>query len=84
MSLTRRLLSSLRGEDAAASGKSLTVHHVRKSFGDVEVLRGIDLHVPAASSSSHSSAVAAAGKARFCAWWPDWTRRRTATSVSRR
>src|SRR3981081_726231 len=30
-----------------SQGLPLTIHGLRKSFGDNEVLRGIDLHVPA-------------------------------------
>jgi sulfonate transport system ATP-binding protein len=36
-----------RGSEGAARGLSLTIRSLRKSFGDNEVLRGIDLHVPA-------------------------------------
>ncbi|MBR0873180.1 ATP-binding cassette domain-containing protein [Bradyrhizobium tropiciagri] len=36
-----------RGSDNAARGLSLTIRGLRKSFGDNEVLRGIDLHIPA-------------------------------------
>jgi len=36
-----------RGSDAAPRGLSLTIRGLRKSFGDNEVLRGIDLHIPA-------------------------------------
>lgn len=35
------------GSEAAARGLSLTIRGLRKSFGDNEVLRGIDLHIPA-------------------------------------
>ncbi|MFB9268413.1 ATP-binding cassette domain-containing protein [Bradyrhizobium erythrophlei] len=35
-----------RGSLGAARGLSLTVRGLRKSFGDNEVLRGIDLHIP--------------------------------------
>jgi sulfonate transport system ATP-binding protein len=36
-----------RGAEAASRGLPLTIRGLRKSFGDNEVLRGIDLHVPA-------------------------------------
>jgi sulfonate transport system ATP-binding protein len=36
-----------RGPRTASRGLSLTIHDLRKSFGDNEVLRGIDLHIPA-------------------------------------
>ena len=36
-----------RQPDAAHRGLSLTIRGLRKSFGDHEVLRGIDLHIPA-------------------------------------
>jgi sulfonate transport system ATP-binding protein len=36
-----------RGSEASLHGLSLTIRHLRKSFGDHTVLRGIDLHVPA-------------------------------------
>jgi sulfonate transport system ATP-binding protein len=36
-----------RGSDAPSRGLSLTIRGLRKSFGDNEVLRGIDLHIPA-------------------------------------
>jgi sulfonate transport system ATP-binding protein len=36
-----------RGSEAPSRGLSLTLRGLRKSFGDNEVLRGIDLHVPA-------------------------------------
>ncbi|MBR0754271.1 ATP-binding cassette domain-containing protein [Bradyrhizobium jicamae] len=36
-----------RGSEGAARGLSLTIRDLRKSFGDNEVLRGIDLHIPA-------------------------------------
>ena len=36
-----------RAPDNAARGLSLTIRGLRKSFGDNEVLRGIDLHIPA-------------------------------------
>jgi sulfonate transport system ATP-binding protein len=36
-----------RDADALLRGLSLTVRGLRKSFGDNEVLRGIDLHIPA-------------------------------------
>jgi sulfonate transport system ATP-binding protein len=36
-----------RGTEAAPRGLSLTIRGLRKSFGDNEVLRGIDLHIPA-------------------------------------
>src|SRR6478672_12666808 len=39
-----------RGSDGAARGLSLTIRDLRKSFGDNEVLRGIDLHIPAGQS----------------------------------
>ena len=39
-----------RGSGAPARGLSLTIRGLRKSFGDNEVLRGIDLHIPAGQS----------------------------------
>src|SRR5437588_5089597 len=36
-----------RGTEASSRGLSLTIRGLRKSFGDNEVLRGIDLHIPA-------------------------------------
>jgi len=39
-----------RGAEASARGLSLTIRGLRKSFGDNEVLRGIDLHIPAGQS----------------------------------
>jgi sulfonate transport system ATP-binding protein len=39
-----------RGSDAASRGLALTIRGLRKSFGDNEVLRGIDLHIPAGQS----------------------------------
>jgi sulfonate transport system ATP-binding protein len=36
-----------RGTEAPPRGLSLTIRGLRKSFGDNEVLRGIDLHIPA-------------------------------------
>ena len=36
-----------RGSETAPRGLSLTIRGLRKSFGDNEVLRGIDLHIPA-------------------------------------
>jgi sulfonate transport system ATP-binding protein len=36
-----------RGSAAALRGLSLTIRGLRKSFGDNDVLRGIDLHIPA-------------------------------------
>src|SRR3954463_10857876 len=39
-----------RGSDVPARGLSLTIRGLRKSFGDNEVLRGIDLHIPAGQS----------------------------------
>jgi len=36
-----------RDADALLRGLSLTIRGLRKSFGDNEVLRGIDLHIPA-------------------------------------
>ena len=36
-----------RAPEAAARGLSLTIRGLRKAFGDNEVLRGIDLHIPA-------------------------------------
>ncbi|KWV58036.1 aliphatic sulfonate ABC transporter ATP-binding protein [Bradyrhizobium macuxiense] len=36
-----------RASEGAARGLSLTVRGLRKSFGDNDVLRGIDLHIPA-------------------------------------
>jgi sulfonate transport system ATP-binding protein len=39
-----------RGAEASARGLSLTIRGLCKSFGDNEVLRGIDLHIPAGQS----------------------------------
>jgi len=39
-----------RGSEASSRGLSLTIRGLRKSFGDNEVLRGIDLHIPAGQS----------------------------------
>jgi sulfonate transport system ATP-binding protein len=39
-----------RSSDAASRGLALTIRGLRKSFGDNEVLRGIDLHIPAGQS----------------------------------
>jgi sulfonate transport system ATP-binding protein len=39
-----------RGSGAPARGLSLTIRGLQKSFGDNEVLRGIDLHIPAGQS----------------------------------
>ena len=36
-----------RGSEAPSRGLPLTIRGLRKSFGDNEVLRGIDLHIPA-------------------------------------
>ena len=36
-----------RGSEASSHGLPLTIRGLRKSFGDNEVLRGIDLHIPA-------------------------------------
>src|ERR1700744_3249907 len=36
-----------RGSEAPARGLPLTIRGLRKSFGDNQVLRGIDLHIPA-------------------------------------
>ena len=36
-----------RSSEAASRGLPLTIRGLRKSFGDNEVLRGIDLHIPA-------------------------------------
>src|SRR6187431_2235852 len=36
-----------RGWTALSRGLALTIRGLRKSFGDNEVLRGIDLHIPA-------------------------------------
>ena len=36
-----------RGPGTASRGLSLTIRDLRKSFGDNEVLRGIDMHIPA-------------------------------------
>ncbi|SDO87811.1 ATP-binding cassette domain-containing protein [Afipia sp. GAS231] len=36
-----------RGSEGQPRGLSLTIRGLRKSFGDNEVLRGIDLHIPA-------------------------------------
>jgi sulfonate transport system ATP-binding protein len=39
-----------RNPEATDRGLSLTIRGLRKSFGDNEVLRGIDLHIPAGQS----------------------------------
>jgi len=39
-----------RSPEAQARGLSLTIRGLRKCFGDNEVLRGIDLHIPAGQS----------------------------------
>ena len=39
-----------RNPEATDRGLSLTIRGLRKSFGDNEVLRGIDLHIPAVQS----------------------------------
>src|SRR3954471_15943263 len=39
-----------RGSEASSRGLSLTIRGLRKSFGDNEVLRGVDLHIPAGQS----------------------------------
>jgi sulfonate transport system ATP-binding protein len=39
-----------RGSGVSSRGLSLTIRGLRKSFGDNEVLRGIDLHIPAGQS----------------------------------
>src|SRR6478735_3413038 len=39
-----------RGSEAPSRGLSLTIRGLRKSFGDNEVLRGIELHIPAGQS----------------------------------
>jgi sulfonate transport system ATP-binding protein len=39
-----------RGPNAPPRGLALTIRGLRKSFGDNEVLRGIDLHIPAGQS----------------------------------
>jgi sulfonate transport system ATP-binding protein len=39
-----------RGPRTASRGLSLTIRDLRKSFGNNEVLRGIDLHIPAGQS----------------------------------
>jgi sulfonate transport system ATP-binding protein len=36
-----------RGSEAPSRGLPLTIRALRKSFGDNEVLRGVDLHIPA-------------------------------------
>jgi sulfonate transport system ATP-binding protein len=36
-----------RGSESSSRGLPLTIRGLRKSFGDNEVLRGIDLHIPA-------------------------------------
>ena len=40
-------LSERRHVDPASRGLSLTIRGLRKSFGANEVLRGVDLHIPA-------------------------------------
>ena len=46
----RKARLSRRDADALLRGLSLTIRGLRKSFGDNEVLRGIDLHIPAGQS----------------------------------
>ena len=46
----RKARLSRRDGDALLRGLSLTIRGLRKSFGDNEVLRGIDLHIPAGQS----------------------------------
>ena len=41
--------SSRRNAEALLRGLSLTIRGLHKSFGDNEVLRGIDLHIPASA-----------------------------------
>ena len=43
----RRLPEPSPAFKSKADGLSLTIHGLRKSFGENEVLRGIDLHIPA-------------------------------------
>jgi hypothetical protein len=56
-----------RGSQVSSRGLPLTIRGLSKSFGDNEVLRGIDLHIPAGESSP-SSAAAAVARARCCVW----------------
>jgi sulfonate transport system ATP-binding protein len=46
----KRARLSRRDADVLLRGLSLTIRGLRKSFGDNEVLRGIDLHIPAGQS----------------------------------
>src|SRR6187401_2827027 len=39
-----------RGSEAPSRGLPLTIRGLKKSYGDNEVLRGIDLHIPAGQS----------------------------------
>src|SRR6266536_6053119 len=43
----RRARPSRRNAEALLRGLSLTIRDLHKSYGDNEVLRGIDLHIPA-------------------------------------
>ena len=46
----KRARLSRHDADVLLRGLSLTIRGLRKSFGDNEVLRGIDLHIPAGQS----------------------------------
>ena len=52
--------------DLGAGGLPLSIRGLRKSFGDNEVLRGIDLHIPAGQFVAIVGRAAAA-RARCCA-----------------
>jgi sulfonate transport system ATP-binding protein len=46
-SLVEQARFARRKSETASRGMALTIRDLRKSFGDNEVLRGIDLHIPA-------------------------------------
>ncbi len=66
-----------------SNGIAIGVHDLRKSFGAVDVLKGIDLTI-APASSWPSSAAAAAARARCCGCSPVSTRRRRGDPLRRR
>ncbi len=48
--LIREAAETRQGTRDSSRALSLTIRGLRKSFGDNEVLRGIDLHIPAGQS----------------------------------
>jgi sulfonate transport system ATP-binding protein len=46
-SLVEQARLARRKADSVSRGLALTIRDLRKSFGDNDVLRGIDLHIPA-------------------------------------